>query len=305
MTAPWLSPQREQFPGVPAWGVPTSQQPLPSLPLTRLPDVTAEWAWGGSDGSGIRVCVVDSGVDGSHPLVAPVDEAMTVVFERSDHPGIAPAEAIDPAGHGTACAGIVRSMAPGVSLSSMRVLTDAVAGTGRALLAGLRWAIDSDFDVINLSLSTTKPEFLPALHELADRAYFRRSILVVSAHNMPVRSFPWGFASVISVASHDQPDPFLHYYNPSPPVEFYARGLGVPVASPGGGRTRNSGNSFAAPHIAGLCALILSKHRWLTPFQLRSVLYQTARNVTPKGARHAPAGLLAAELTAEPADAAD
>ncbi|MCW2876681.1 MAG: serine protease [Sphaerisporangium sp.] len=305
MTPLWHSPPPEHFPGVPAWGVPTSQQPLPALATTHLAGVTAEWAWGGADGSGIRVCIVDSGVDGSHPLVAPIDEAMTVVSENSDSPGIVPTEATDTAGHGTACAGIIRSIAPKASLSSMRVLTDSIAGTGRALLTGLGWAIDSAFDVINLSLSTTKPEFLPALHELADRAYFRRSILVVSAHNMPIRSFPWSFASVISVASHDQPDPFLHYYNPSPPVEFYARGLSVPVASPGGGRTRNSGNSFAAPHIAGLCALILSKHRWLTPFQLRSVLYQTARNVTRNGARHAPAELLTAELPSGSAGTTD
>lgn len=289
MTLPWHGCEQEQFPGLPAWGAPTSRRPLPGLPASRLADVTTEWAWGGADGAGIRVCVVDSGVDGSHPLVAPLEEAMTVVLDAGRDPCVVPSEPIDLAGHGTACAGIIRSVAPGAAISSMRVLTDSITGTGRALLAGLEWAIESGFDVINLSLSTTKPEFLPALHALADWAYFRRSVLVVSAHNMPVRSFPWSFASVISVASHDQADPLLHYYNPAPPVEFYARGLAVPVASPGGGHTRNSGNSFAAPHITGLCALILSKHRWLTPFQLRSVLFQTAHNVTHHGARHAPA----------------
>jgi subtilisin len=287
MRLPWHSPPVEQFPGIPAWGMPSSQIPLQTLPAVHLPAVTPEWAWGGADGNGIRVCIVDSGIDGAHPLVAPVQEVMTVVFDDDANPGIAPAEPVDPAGHGTACASIIRSMAPNVSLSSMRVLTDSIAGTGRALLAGLEWAIDEGFDVINLSLSTRKPEFVPALHDLADRAYFRRSVLVVSAHNSPIRSFPWSFASVVSVASHDQDDPFLHYYNPSPPVEFYANGIGVPVAWPGGGQTRSSGNSFATPHITALCALILSKHRWLTPFQLRSVLYQTARNVVTDGVHHA------------------
>jgi subtilisin family serine protease len=293
MMMPWHRPAIEQFPGVPAWGVPSSQISLHTMPVIRLPDVTAEWAWGGADGSGIRVCIVDSGIDGAHPLVGSVDEAMTVVFDDDANLSIEPTEPVDPAGHGTACASIIRSMAPRVSLSSMRVLTDSIAGTGRALLAGLEWAVDAGFDVINLSLSTRKPEFVPALHDLADRAYFRRSVLVVSAHNSPVRSFPWSFASVISVASHDQGDPFLHYYNPSPPVEFYAKGIGVPVAWPGGGQTRSTGNSFATPHITGLCALILSKHRWLTPFQLRSVLYQTARNVIIEGVLHAAAELFA------------
>ncbi|WP_084964900.1 S8 family serine peptidase [Thermoactinospora rubra] len=305
MTLPWRGSVSEHFPGVPAWGAPTSRRPLPDFPATHLAGITPEWAWGGADGSGIRVCIVDSGVDGTHPLVAPVDQAMTVAWERSDEPAVVPAEAIDTAGHGTACAGIIRSMAPNASLSSMRVLTDSITGSGQALLAGLSWAIDSGFDLINLSLSTTKLLLLPRLHDLADQAYFRRSVLVVSAHNLPVHSFPWPFASVISVASHDQPDPFLHYYNPGPPVDFLARGLAVPVASPGGGRTRNTGNSFATPHITGLCALILSKHRWLTPFQLKSVLYQTARNVRRDGARHAPAELLPAEFPSGPAGATD
>jgi subtilisin family serine protease len=95
---------------------------------------------------------------------------------------------------------------------------------------------------------------------------------------MPVESFPWRFASVISVGSHEESDPLTFYYNPSPPVEFFARGLDLDVAWLGGGTLRCTGNSFATPHIAGICALILGKHSDLTPFQLKSVLHQTASN---------------------------
>ena len=111
-------------------------------------------------------------------------------------------------------------------------------------------------------------------------------MLVAAAHNMPVRSYPWPFASVISVASHDGPDPMTYYYNPSPPVDFYARGVRVPVAWPGGAEILTTGNSFAAPHIAGICALILSKHPMLTPFQLKSVLYSAARERGQTRGRH-------------------
>jgi subtilisin family serine protease len=104
-------------------------------------------------------------------------------------------------------------------------------------------------------------------------------VLVVAAHNSPIESFPWNFASVVSVASHAEPDPMRYFYNAAPPVEFCARGVRVPVAAPGGGVSRNTGNSFAAPHIAGIAALILSKHPWLTPFQLKTVLYHCAENV--------------------------
>jgi subtilisin family serine protease len=130
-----------------------------------------------------------------------------------------------------------------------------------------------------MSLSTTKKQFTGILHELTDTAYFRRTVLVASAHNMPVESYPWRFSSVISVGSHEEPDPFTFFYNPSPPVEFFARGVDVEVAWMGGARIRCTGNSFATPHMSGLCALVLAKHPELTPFQLKSVLYLISTNV--------------------------
>ncbi|MFJ3089631.1 S8 family serine peptidase [Streptomyces sp. NPDC086838] len=276
---PWRRPARPYTPGVPAWGATRAQahEAFASIPMDS---VSPEWAWGGADGSGVRVCVVDSGVEGGHPMVGPVDLAVTAVPDEDGEVEMVPCEPTDRAGHGTACAGVIRSVAPGVSVSSAQVLTDGKTGSGPALMAGLSWAIEQNFDVINLSLATTRPALTARLHELVDRAYFRRCALVVSAHNRPVPSYPWSFSSVISVASHDEDDPMTYYYNPAPPVEFHARGVRVPVAWPGGGTIRSTGNSFAAPHISGLCALILGKHPWLTPFQLKTVLFLCAGNTT-------------------------
>ena len=58
----------------------------------------------------------------------------------------------------------------------------------------------------------------------------------------------------------------------------------VEVAWLGGSTIRSSGNSFATPHVAGICALVMAKHPELTPFQLKSVLYLTANNVGRGGA---------------------
>ena len=77
-----------------------------------------------------------------------------------------------------------------------------------------------------MSLSTTKRELAESLHELADLAYFQKTMLVASAHNLPVESYPWRFASVLSVGSHDRAEPLDFFYNPEPPVEFFARGGG-------------------------------------------------------------------------------
>jgi subtilisin family serine protease len=227
----------------------------------------------------VRVCVLDSGVEHGHPLVGTVDRSVAVLREGDEVVVREGDEEGDLCGHGTACAGIIRLLAPECELVSVRVLGAGYTGSARVLLAGLEWAIEQGFDVVNMSLSTTKAQYVDRLHALADAAYFKRTMLVASAHNMPVESFPWRFASVVSVGSHEDADPFTFYSNPAPPVEFFARGLEIEVAWLGGGTLRCTGNSFATPHISGLCALILSKHPELTPFQLKSVLHLTASNV--------------------------
>ncbi len=264
---------------LPAWSLPAEAVERIALPEQWPGQITREWAWGGATGAGVRVCVLDSGVEAGHSLVGDVQQSVAISLEGGDVIVEEHDTAGDLCGHGTACAGVIRSLAPECELASVRVLGAGFTGSGTVLLEGLRWAIEQDFDVINMSLSTTKQKFATLLHELADSAYFRRTMLVASAHNMPVESYPWRFSSVISVGSHEQADPFAYYYNPTPPVEFFARGVDVEVAWTGGGRVVCTGNSFATPHIAGIAALILSKHRELIPFQLKSVLYLTATNV--------------------------
>jgi subtilisin family serine protease len=273
------APEPAEREPLPAWSLPADAVERIAIPVEWPERVTRDWAWGGSDGSGARVCILDSGVEAGHPLVGDVEEAVAVTVGEGDEVEIVPDGEGDLCGHGTACAGIVRSLAPGCSISSVRVLGAGYTGSGPVLLAGLRWAIERGFDVINMSLSTTKRQLAPELHDLADVAYFRRTMLVASAHNMPVESFPWRFASVVSVGSHEQSEPLAFFYNPTPPVEFFARGVDVDAAWLGGGRLRVSGNSFATPHMAGICALVVGKHPDLTPFQLKSVLYLVADNV--------------------------
>jgi subtilisin family serine protease len=263
---------------LPAWSLPADAVEQITMPTEWPERVTRDWAWGGSTGKGVRVCILDSGVQADHPDVGTVDEAVAVSLEGDDVHVVPDSEG-DVCGHGTACAGIVRSLAPECELHSVRVLGAGYTGSGAILLAGLRWAVEQGFDVVNMSLSTTKHKFASMLHELADEAYFRRTMLIASAHNMPVESYPWRFASVISVGSHELDDSYAFFYNPTPPVEFFARGFDLDVPWVGGARLRCTGNSFATPHIAGIVTLIIGKHPELTPFQLKSVLYLTATNV--------------------------
>ena len=262
---------------LPAWSLTAEAVAGIAIPAEWPERVTREWAFGGATGEGMDVCILDSGVDGDHPLVRGLTSAVAVTPAGEDV-RVEPDELGDVVGHGTACAGIVRALAPGCRLHSVRVLGAGNTGSGDLILAGLRHAIGQGFHVVNMSLSTTKRRFAELLHELADRAYFQGTVLVASAHNMPVESYPWRFSSVISVGSHEGVDSWEWYANPSPPVEFFARGIDIDVAWSGGATLRCTGNSFAAPHIAGLSALVLSKHPGLTPFQLKSILYLTANN---------------------------
>ena len=264
---------------LPAWSLPKDAVERIALPVEWPERVTREWAWGGASGEGVRVCILDSGIEHEHPLVGGLESAVTISLDEDENTVVEEDTEGDLCGHGTACAGIVRSLAPACSISSVRVLGAGWTGSGGVLLAGLRYAVEQGFDLINMSLSTTKKPFAGVLHELADSAYFRRTVLVASAHNMPVESYPWRFSSVISVGSHEEPEPLTFFYNPSPPVEFFGRGVNVEVAWLGGKSVKVSGNSFATPHMTGICALILAKHPELTPFQLKSVLYLTATNV--------------------------
>ncbi len=155
------------------------------------------------------------------------------------------------------------------------------AATAAGSRPGLAWAIEeSGASIVNLSLSSRSEAFFGPLHELADEAYFRSVLLVSAANNVAVASYPSLYASVVSVAAHDVPSAETWFYNPEPPVEFGAHGLDVDVAWRGGSRMTVTGNSFAAPHIAGLAARIRAAHPGITPFEIKTLLAATADNAT-------------------------
>jgi subtilisin len=244
----------------------------------RLRGISRDWAWGGSTGAGVRVGILDSGLEKDHPrLLGRVVESVAVELVDGE-PTIVPDDGTDLFGHGTACGGIILGMAPDVELISIRVLGADLRGKGTAFAAGLEWAIDQKIDVLNLSLSSKSEALFPVFHDLVDRAYFQGTLLVSAANNVPAASYPSLFSSVISVAAHGEPDPWRLYYNPSPPVEFGAWGVDVPIAWKGGGMTVATGNSFAAPHVAGMAALILAKHPGIRPFEVKAVLAAVADN---------------------------
>ena len=127
----------------------------------RWPErVDREWAWGGATGAGVRVCILDSGVELDHPLVGerraapwPCRSTRTASAQSTTTPKATSADTARPA------PAIVRALAPDCEIVSVRVLGAGYKGSGPVLLAGLRWSIEQGFDVVNMSLSTTKSQF--------------------------------------------------------------------------------------------------------------------------------------------------
>src|SRR5690349_20249986 len=170
-------------------------------PVRPLPvGITREWAWGGSTGAGVDVAVVDSGIEDGHPMVGRVDSSVALSVDPSAPDGVrvdvGPHD--DLFGHGTACAGIIRRLAPDCRLHSIRVLGDRLTGRGPVFAAGVRYALEQGFPVVNLSLSTGKLDYHGLFHDLADEAYFRGTALVCAVNNAPVPSYPSQYAAVFS-----------------------------------------------------------------------------------------------------------
>lgn len=266
---------------LPAWSDAFTADRLGPAPRLELPvGVTREWALGNGSGAGVRVAVIDSGIDAEHPAVSGVDGYVIVEHDLDAEDGIRYIGGVhdDLYGHGTACAAIIRSFAPKVELYSVRVLGEHLTGKARCFAAGLDWAIEHGMHIVNLSLSTTNEDWFATFHDLADQALHKRIMVVCALSNETKLSIPSEFASVFSVAAITTNDPERLLANPTPPAEWGARGIDLPVAWLNQTTIVATGNSFAAPHVAGILARMLGEHPRLTCWQAKTILAELAGN---------------------------
>jgi subtilisin len=249
---------------------------IPDLSETPFAAFTPEWAWKGATGKGIKVAVIDSGIDTTHPALEGCVKKCVEVVGEGDDINIVECKSGDAFGHGTACAGIIHSIAPEAEIYSVRVLGNTLRSTGEMFIAGMKWVIEQEIPLANLSLGTTREKYFGSLHSLADRAYFNRLIMVAARSNAMLPSFPATFSSIIGVKAIYSSEPFEFYFSDTPPVEFLIRGVDVKLPWLNHQWENCTGNSFAAPHLTGIIALILSKHPYLAPFMVKSILYSIA-----------------------------
>jgi subtilisin family serine protease len=233
--------------------------------------------WQHATGRGVRVLVVDSGVDPSHPVFA--GKPIATFVARIDQRGfrhVAAEPAVDPSGHGTAVAGIIREFASDAELASVRVMSE-IGGSSLLVIAALHWAIDQGYQVVNCSFTSADAQFLPDYKSVVDRA-FCRSVAIVAAcnnRNYGAVEYPGSFPTVIST-DFGKLDGLSLRRREGELVEFVAAGEQVTVAYKSGQSRIMTGSSIAAPHVSALVARIRQVHPDWNACQIKSALYTLA-----------------------------
>ncbi|MFS8199548.1 S8 family serine peptidase [Streptomyces sp. CWNU-52B] len=282
-------------------------------------------AWeAGLTGKGVTVAVLDTGVDAGHP-----DLAGRVAATRSFIEG---EEVADRNGHGThvtstvggsgaASGGAERGVAPGATLAVGKVLGDQGTGSESQIIAGMEWAArDVGATVVSMSLGTTEPSdgtdpMAQAVETLTEET---GALFVVAAGNTGAPSSigsPGAADSALTVGAVDARDTAAYFTSEGPrhgdnalKPDLSAPGVDILAArsrlSAGSGDyTTMSGTSMAAPHVAGVAALLAERHPDWTGARLKDALMSTSRQldaspyVLGAGRVNVP-GAVAAEVTA-------
>ena len=217
--------------------------------------------------------MLDTGVDETHPELAGHVAASYELVRTGASFACTRLAGTDDVGHGTACAGIIKRIAPDCELHSVKVIGANARGSSAELVYGLEWALDNGIKVINASLGTLDRRNKDRLAELADKAYYRGVVIVAAANNHGQIAYPANLSNVFSVDIGAFDDPLTFDYRLGTDIEFEANGIYVDAPSPGGERKLYTGTSFACPHITGIVARLLSVHPSLQPFELRAMLW--------------------------------
>ncbi len=257
---------------------------MSTLDFDQLLDVAGlRTAMSAATGQGVHVALLDTGIDVTHPdlqgvVVRSVEVAPTpagLVCRELPADQLA-AAALDPVGHGTACAGIIHGLAPEARLISVRVIGGSASGTGEQFVRGLQWVLEQRsprIQAVNLSLGTLQDRFATPLRRLVDQAYCQGIVLVAAGNNMGLPSYPAVFASLLAVDNESFPEPTTFEFHTGKTLELVACGIYVRAPKSGGGYQLWTGTSFACPHITALVARLLSINPALTPFQIKTLLH--------------------------------
>jgi serine protease AprX len=265
-----------------------------AMPIIRMPQVHSL----GWDGKGVRIAIVDTGIDPMHP------DLQGRVVDMADWVGQGP---VDENGHGTHCAGIAagsgaqsggryRGVAPGASIYAAKVLRRNGSGMMSDVMAGIDWAVDQGVQIISLSLGGSgSSDGRDALSEMCDAAVNAGVIVCAAAGNdgpgNRTIGSPGASRLAITVGASTDQDLLAPFSSRGPTADgrvkpdillpghliTAARAKGTSMGTPiDSYYCEASGTSMATPVAAGLCALLLQMDPGLTPDEIKERLITTA-----------------------------
>jgi hypothetical protein len=230
-------------------------------------------------GAGIRIALIDSGINPGHSHVGPI--AGGVAFDAGPKGKVLQTDDFrDTLGHGTALAGILKFKAPAATLFAVKIFTDRLVTSIEILEAALRWAIEQKMHVVNLSLGTDNPEHRARMARIAARA--KRAGTLIAASSPPARAdmLPAALDGVFGVAATEDCSWSEYSYAAEDPIHFRAHPSPRPL--PGLDQSRNyRGHSFASAHLSALLALLIQDRPELGFAGARERLIKSARAPLP------------------------
>ena len=223
------------------------------------------------DGSGVRIAILDSGVEIGHPDFRGRQLDDDLVMDDVNLGEFAEGEGEDTYGHGTAIAGIIWKVAPEAGITSFRVLGPKLAGRTAQVWLAANEAITRGFDIINCSFACGISGHLSLYKEWTDRALLK-GVHVVAASHGDEPEWPAHFASVLAVDyAESEMDEGQISYSEGRMVGFTAAADGE-VAWKDGTHRSMTGSSFAAALMTGIVARLLSVYPIRDPLLLKALL---------------------------------
>jgi subtilisin family serine protease len=234
-------------------------------------------------GSGIKVAILDSGIETSHPRLAGIQLVDDLAIKVDGHRlRLAQGKGHDVFGHGTAVAGIFRTLAPEAKIGSIRVLGDDNSSRTAIIQRAAEEALDRGYQIMNCSFGCGVPRQVLQYKTWVDEAYLRGTHVVTACDNEDFSKQEWPayFPSVIAVNMARTSEESIFYYRRGTLVEFAARGVDVKVPWSGSAEKVVTGSSFAAPRLAALVARLLSVYPDLGTLQTKAILHRLGLPLT-------------------------
>ncbi|PAW76765.1 MAG: alkaline serine protease [Verrucomicrobia bacterium Tous-C9LFEB] len=230
-------------------------------------------------GRGVKIAIIDSGIDVTHPALAGLTLADDIaVVDKGHYIDVIPGGGVDLYGHGTAIAHIIHSIAPEAEIGSIRVLGDRLNSRTAIIQEGARQALDLGYHILNCSFGCGIEEHILKYKAWIDEAYLKGVHIVAACNNVDFHKPEWPgyFPSVFTVnfCQTERPDQF--FYSPGYMVEFAARGEDVEVPWSGGGYKKVTGTSYATPHIVGMLARLISRIPGIRPLEAKALMQRLA-----------------------------